>query len=308
MAKKFDATMFAKIKDSLAKQPTSNGSFANIMKFPAGHTYTLRLIPNLEDVEKTYFAHTVNQWKSLADGSFVSALSLQTFNEKDPIASVRYKLWKEWKDANPGVENKEYKGVIESKQQWFVNVYVIDDPSDPENNGTVKVLRCGPQLKKIIDTAMNEREDEFGPAIYDLSKDGCDFKIVAEKQGEYTTFIKSYFTTKSKFDLSEEEVEEIYTKIHDLEAIIPVKTEDELKQLLADHFFVGEEGADDVPARKEERKPLATKKPKAKAKEQPIAALDDSLDQDEDDMDEIPFNNPTASNTLDIDDLIDQLD
>lgn len=305
MAKKFDATMFAKIKDSLAKQPTSNGSFANIMKFPAGHTYTLRLIPNLEDVEKTYFAHTVNQWKSLADGSFVSALSLQTFNEKDPIASVRYKLWKEWKDANPGVENKEYKGTIESKQQWFVNVYVMDDPSDPENNGTVKVLRCGPQLKKIIDTAQNEREDEFGPAIYDLSKDGCDFKIVAEKQGDYTTFIKSYFTAKSKFDLTEAEADEIYTKVHDLEAIIPVKTEEELKQLLADHFFVGEE--DTVSVKEEVRKPLATKKPKTKVKEQPpIAALDDSLD--EDDMDEIPFNNPTTSNAMSIDDLIDGLD
>lgn len=301
MAKKFDATMFAKIKDSLAKQPSSNGSFANIMKFPAGHTYTLRLIPNLEDVEKTYFAHTVNQWKSLADGSFVSALSLQTFNEKDPIASVRYKLWKAWKDANPGVENKEYKGVIESKQQWFVNIYVMDDPSNPENNGTVKVLRCGPQLKKIIDTAMNEREDEFGPAIYDLSKDGCDFKIVAEQQGDFTTFIKSYFTTKTKFDLSDEEVDEIYTKVHDLEAIQSVKTEDELKQLLADHFFVGEEQADDAPVQ-EERKPLAVKKAKAapkstqKAAEQPISALND-------DLDEIPFNTGAAASD-DIDDLI----
>jgi len=301
MAKKFDATMFAKIKDSLAKQPSSNGSFANIMKFPAGHTYTLRLIPNLEDVEKTYFAHTVNQWKSLADGSFVSALSLQTFNEKDPIASVRYKLWKSWKDANPGVENKEYKGVIESKQQWFVNIYVMDDPSNPENNGTVKVLRCGPQLKKIIDTAMNEREDEFGPAIYDLSKDGCDFKIVAEQQGDFTTFIKSYFTTKTKFDLSDEEVDEIYTKVHDLEAIQPVKTEDELKQLLADHFFVGEEQADDAPVQ-EERKPLAVKKAKAtpkstqKVAEQPISALND-------DLDEIPFNTGAAASD-DIDDLI----
>jgi hypothetical protein len=302
MAKKFDATMFAKIKDSLAKQPTSSGSFANIMKFPAGHTYTLRLVPNLEDIDKTFFAHTVNQWKSLADGSFVSALSLQTFNEKDPIASVRYKLWKEWKDANPNAENSEYKGIIESKQQWFVNVYVLDDPSNADNNGAVKILRCGPQLKKIIDTAMNEREDEFGAAIYDLSKDGCDFKIVADKQGEFTTFIKSYFTTKTKFDLSEEEVDEIYEKVHDLEAVYSVKSEDELKQLLAEHFFCGESAVEEVKV--ETRKPVAAKKTtKVKKEEQPITAFEDHLD--EDDMDEIPFNNPTKVNTADsIDDLI----
>jgi hypothetical protein len=304
MAKKFDASMFAKIKDTLAKQPTSNGSFANIMKFPAGHTYTLRLIPNVEDIEKTFFAHTVNQWKSLADGSFVSALSLQTFNERDPIASVRYKLWKAWKDANPKLENKEYKGVIESKQQWFINVYVVEDPSNPDNNGTVKILKCGPQLKKIIDTAMNEREDEFGPAIYDLSKDGADFKIVADQQGDFTTFIKSYFTTKTKLDLSEDEIEEVYAAVHDLTAIIPVKTEDELKQLLSDHFFVGEEDADDAPVQ-EERTPLApvkkpAAKPAAKAKkveEQPISALND-------DLDEIPFNSGGGSDSDSIDDLI----
>lgn len=298
MAKKFDASMFAKIKDSLAKQPTSNGSFANIMKFPAGHTYTLRLVPNLDDIEKTYFAHTVNQWKSLADGSFISALSLQTFGEKDPIAGVRYKLWKAWKDANPKVENKEYKGVIESKQQWFVNVYVVEDPANPENNGQVKILKCGPQLKAIIDNAQNEREDEFGAAIYDLSKDGCDFKIVAKEQGEFTTFKDSYFTAKSKFNLSDEEVDsEIYAKVHDLTAIIPVKTEDELKQLLAVHFFVADE-AEEEP-KKEERKPLAKKPADKKKKEEkepePISALND-------DLDEIPFLDGEGSD--DIDDLI----
>lgn len=297
MAKKFDVSMFAKIKDSLAKQPTSNGSFANIMKFPAGHTYTLRLIPNIEDIDKTFFAHQVNSWKSLADGSFISALSLQTFGEKDPIATLRYKLWKEWKDANPKAENKEYKGVIDSKQQWFVNVYVVEDPSNPENNGTVKILKCGPQLKKIIDTAMNEREDEFGPAIFDLSKDGCDFKIVAAEQGEFTTFKDSYFTTKTKFKLSDEEVEsEIYAKVHDLEAVIPVKTYEELQQLLAAHFFVGEE--DTGSSQKEEKKPLPKRSPKNedKAPTQELAALND-------DLDDIPMFEESNSDG-EIDDLI----
>lgn len=308
MAKKFDASMFAKIKDNLAKQPTSGGSFANIMKFPAGHTYTLRLVPNLEDIDKTFFAHQVNSWKSLADGSFISALSLQTFGEKDPIAGVRYKLWKAWKDANPKLENKEYQGIIDSKQQWFVNVYVVEDPSDPENNGSVKVLKMGPQLKKIIDNALNEREDEFGASIFDLSKDGCDFKIVAAKQGEFTTFKDSYFTAKTKFDLSEDEVEsEIYAKLHDLEAIIPVKTEDELKQLLADHFYVGEEEEKEVV--KEERKPLAPSssgKGKAKAGKATPKVEEPEVDDIPDDSDDIPFHTEDSAE-LDINDLIKDL-
>lgn len=294
MAKKFDASMFAKIKDSLAKAPTSSGSFANIMKFPAGKTYTLRLIPNFtdDDEDKTFWAHEVHNWKSLSDGSFVSALSLKTFGEKDPISNLRWKLWKEWKAANPGKENKEYEGVIQSKQQWFANVLVLDDPETPENNGQVKIIKIGPQLKEIIDIAtIGNRSDEFGAAIFDLSKNGADFKIVAEKQGEYTTFKNSFFTLKTKFDLDEAEVDELYTKLHDLEAIIPVKTEDELKALLDEHYYCG--SGEDAPAEKEERKPLARPKvPATKSAKTREAVEEPSFDDVDDDSDDIPFEFP----------------
>ena len=51
MAKtKFSASMFDRIKDSL-KKTDGGGSFANIMKFPAGHTYTIRLIPNVDNID-----------------------------------------------------------------------------------------------------------------------------------------------------------------------------------------------------------------------------------------------------------------
>lgn len=305
--KKFDLTMFAKLKDSLAKAPTSS-SFANIMKFPQGHTYTLRLIPNLEDIDKTFFAHQVHQWNSLADGSFVSVLSLQTFGEKDPIAALRWKLYKEWKDSKPAKDAK-FEGVIQSKQQWFVNVYVIDDPANPDNNGTVKVLKMGPQLKDIIDDAMTgERADEFGAVIFDLSKDGADFKIVADKQGEFTTFKKSYFTNKTKFDLNDDEVEALYEQIHDLNAIIPVKTEDELKQLLQDHYYCGE-----APVEKEEKKEVVRPKPAVRAT--PSVVEPEPVFSDvEDDSDDIPFTFESDPDGIpdgipkDIQDLIDGLD
>ena len=259
---KFGAAMFDSIKAALNKsKDSSGGQFANIMKFPAGHTYTLRLVPNVEDPEKTFFHHWVHGWNSKATGSYMSYLGLQTMGERDPISELRWKLFKSWKEENPKAQNNEYKAEIGQKEQWLVNVYVIDDPANPENNGTVKILRMGPQLKKIIDDATEgNRADELGWDIFDLSK-GHDFKIVAEKQGDYTTFNSSFFTTKSKTVLDDEEIDKICSEIHDLEAIYAVKTYDELQDVLNEHFFVGEE--------KEERKPLKQAKKEVVVDEDP---------------------------------------
>ena len=259
---KFGAAMFDSIKAALNKgKESSGGQFANIMKFPAGNTYTLRLVPNVESPEKTFYHHWVHGWKSRATGSYMSFLGLQTIGERDPISELRWKLWKSWKEANPKAENKEYQAEISQKEQWLVNVYVVEDPSNPENNGTVKILRMGPQLKEIIDDAIEgNRADELGMDIFDLESPH-DFKIVAEEQGEYTTFKKSFFTTKSKTKLTEEEIEKIYSEVHDLEAIYSVKTYDELQESLNEHFFVGEE--------REERKPLAKVKKEIVVDEDP---------------------------------------
>lgn len=264
---KFGAAMFDSIKAALNKNSESSaGQFSNIMSFPAGHTYTLRLIPNVENPEKSLFHHWVHGWNSKASGSYMSFLGLQTFGDRDPISELRWKLWKSWKEANPKAENKEYKAEITQKEQWLVNVYVIDDPAKPDNNGTVKILRMGPQLKKIIDDATEgERSDELGWDIFDPTK-GHDFKIVADKKGEYTTFERSFITTKSKTALDEEEIDKICESLHDLEAVYSVKTYDELQEVLNEHFFVGEE--------KEERKPLK------QVKKEVVSAKDEDEDDD----------------------------
>ncbi len=292
--KKFNAMMFDQLKDSLKKTDNqSAGTFSNIMKFPAGHEYRIRLIPNVENIDETFFHHKVHSWKSNATGKFTSAISLQTFGESDPIANLRWKLFSEWKKANPnpGVDNSgnpiRFKSPIDQKEQWFVNALWVENPDNPELNGTVQILKVGPQLKEKIDAAMTgNRAEEFGAAIFDLSKGGCDFVIVAAEQGQFTTFKDSYFTTKSKLNLSDDEIEEVYTKVHDLKAVYPVKTEEELNTLLEDHFFCGEG--------KIETKKEVKAKPKAKAQK---------VEEDEEE-DNIPMD---FGNSDDVDDEVDEL-
>lgn len=296
MSKKYNASMFDKIKDTLQKsEKTTSGSFSNIMKFPAGHTYTIRLIPDVEGAEKgedkTFYSHQLHQWTSNKDGSFINALSLKTFGERDPINEVRWKLYKEWKDTEPP-EDEKFDNPIKQVDKWLVNIYVVDDPANPENNGKVKILNMGPQLKTILDDAIvGERADEFGPAVFDLSKKGADFKIKAKKQGVFTTYIESYFTDKTTLDLSDEEIDAIYEQCHDLESIYPVKTADELQELLDEHFFCDDDSVD------------APKKSLPKREDK---SVEDSL-PDEDEDDEIPMFNDKEEDS-EVNDILEELD
>tara|TARA_R110002167_G_scaffold98020_6_gene258354 strand:- start:6500 stop:7402 length:903 start_codon:yes stop_codon:yes gene_type:complete len=249
---KFDKSMFDRIKGALSKDSGSGGQFADIIKFPAGHTYVLRILPCVEEGQEALFHHWVNSWESKATGSYTSALSLRTFKENDPISNLRWKQWKAWKEANPKADNKEYQGDLSEKEQWLVNVRVLDNPAKPEENGTTKIFRFGPQIKEIIDTATEgARKDELGWEIFDPTA-GFDLKIVAEKQGVYTTYKNSFFTSKTDTVFKDGEIEEIYENLHDLNQVYPVKTYEELEGLLADHYYCGAAtgAATEAPERK----------------------------------------------------------
>lgn len=299
---KFGAAMFDSIKAALNKTETSSdGQFKDIMKFPAGHTYTVRLLPNIEDPEKTLYHHWQHGWKSKATGKYMSFIGLQTFNERDPINELRWKQWKEWKEANPNTPNNQYVSEITQKEQWLVGIYVIDDPSNAENNGTVKILRMGPQIKKLIDDATEgDRADELGWDIFDPTK-GHDLKIKATKQGDYTTFEGSFFTTKSKTVITEEEAEELCAKVPALDTIHQVKTYSELEDILNEHFYNA--GA----TKKEEKKPLKEHKKETKsvAKEEP---KEDSKEDEDDDIPMFHDSDSDSSSEEDLDALLAELD
>ena len=297
MKTKFDKeTMFSKIKGALEKN-TGGGSsaFNDVLKFKAGNTFRLRLVPNLGNPEKTLFHHKVHMWNSRSTGSFISAISLQTFGESDPIANLRWKEYKQWRDANPKADNREYDGGIQQKDQWFIKVRVMDDPVNEDNVGTVKILKMGPQLKEIVDLHLDGvKSKKHGVDIFNPEAN-IDFVIVAEEQGQYTTFKNSFFE-KDGDELTEEELEEMYSNELDMEQIYPARTAEELQQLLEEHYFCND-------GEKEERKPLAKTKPKSEAKSKPPVVEDD------DDDDDIPFDTPDdEEEDGDIDELLAGLD
>jgi len=229
----FNTKMFDSIKNALQKNAVQS-NVRNIMKFEKDKTYTVRIIPNVEQPEKTFFHYYTYDWSSFSTGQYTSALSPATFGQKCPITDAKYRILR-----NGSPEEKEKANLLRRNERWLVNVFVVDDPTTPENNGTMKIVRYGKQLHKIISDAIDgEGAEDFGARIFDLSENGVNLKVKCEQQGDYITYVSSKFTMPRKIDgLTEDKMESIYKSVFDLPSVVQTKSADELSELLDEHFF-----------------------------------------------------------------------
>tara|TARA_R110002020_G_scaffold438063_1_gene648469 strand:+ start:6226 stop:7077 length:852 start_codon:yes stop_codon:yes gene_type:complete len=230
----FNSSMFQSIKDALVSDSQKNNSTYNeIMATRPGNVYTVRLLPYSPDPVKTFFHYYNHGWTSFATGQYVQALSPQTFGERDPIAEERYRVLRTGSE-----EEKERMSAVKRLEKWLVNVYVIDDPTNPDNNGKVKMLRYGKQLHKIVTEAIEgEDAEEFGPRIFDLGSEGASLKIKVEDQGGFPTYVSSRFTTAGKLNLSEEDQKDLYENVFKLDEVFTLKSSDDLKAMLNEHYY-----------------------------------------------------------------------
>jgi gp32 DNA binding protein like len=272
MTNMINSSIFQSIKGALAQENTNNTGLSEILKTEVGNTYTVRLLP-AKDPKKTFFHFFTHGWTSYATGQYVAALSLQTFGDRDPIAEERYRVLRTGTDAE-----KEKAKTIGRSEKWLVNVFVVNDPKTPENNGKVKILRYGKQLQKIIEDAIQgEDADELGARIFDLSPNGVNLKIKVEKQGDYPSYVSSKFSMPSAIpELDDAKAAKIYDSVFELDKVFTVRSADELKGMLDEHFYVKTVKDDATPA----AQPVATTSNAAPAKssDDDIKNLLDGLD------------------------------
>ncbi len=247
--------MFNEIKESLSNKKES--PFKEIMKFEPGKTYVVRLLPNVIDPRGTIYHYYHHSWNSLCNGQFVTALCPSTYGEQCPIDQYVLKTY------NTGtIEEKSKIKTISRKENWFVNAYVISDPTNPENEGKVKVIRYGKELAKIINSAIDgEDSDEYGVRIFDVAE-GCSLKIKSEARSggpasrAFVTYTASKFTSPSKLDgMDAKKVDSLYESLIELDKIIKPKTYTELQRMMDQHFFC----VQDVNTLDEEDEPAPAK-------------------------------------------------
>ncbi len=196
----------------------------------AGNGYAvLRFLPAPEGEELPW----VRVWNHAFQGptgQWFIENSLTTLNQKDPVSEYNSQLW------NSGVESdKEIARKQKRKLQYFANVYVVSDPTNPQNEGKVMLYRFG---KKIFDKLMEAMQPEFPDETpinpFDFWE-GANFMLKIRKVDGYWNYDKSGLDAKSALKPTDEELEAIYKSQHSLaEFLAPsnFKSYDELKTRL----------------------------------------------------------------------------
>lgn len=231
---KYTNNLFESIKDAINKKTTSeNTAFRDFLKLEAGNTYLVRLIPNLQSPERTLFHYYHHIWKSVSTNQIVSVMCPNTYGESCPIDEYRSKVY-----ATKNESEIERIKPIRRNENWLCNVFVVKDPTNPENQGQVKILRLGKQLFDIISSAMSgDDSEEFGSRIFDLSENGCNLRIKVEaNEGGYPKYTSSRFTSPSALE-GVSNTEELYNSIKDLDTIFEHKSRTEITKMLNVHFL-----------------------------------------------------------------------
>lgn len=227
----FTTSMFDSIKESLSKAPTSG--FKDVLKFKPGTSCELRLLPNVKKPAETFYHYYTYGWESFATGQYINVVSPQTIGERCPVSEARYKM------RQGSAEEQEKSNKVMRREQWLVNTYVINHSEESENNDSVKILRYGKQLHKIITDAIEgEDADQFGARVFDLSENGCSFRVRCDKQGDFPTYVASKFLIPAAVPgIQESDTNKIYEQAISLNDVFPVKSYDELQEVVNEHLY-----------------------------------------------------------------------
>ena len=131
---------------------------------------------------------------------------LTTLNEKCPVCEHNNTLWNSGIEANKDVARKQKR-----KLSYIANILVVSDPSNPENEGQIKLFKFGKKIFDKITEAMNpEFADESPVNPFDMWE-GANFKLKIRNVEGYRNYDKSEFADKSALlDGDDAKLEELW--------------------------------------------------------------------------------------------------
>ena len=156
--------------------------------------------------------------------------SLTTVGQNDPVSEYNSKLW------NSGVESdKEIARKQKRKLSYYSNIYVVEDPANPQNEGKVFLYKYGKKIfDKIMEAMQPAFQDETPVNPFDFWE-GANFKLKLRKVDGYWNYDKSEFADPSALFDNDEEIEALWKteySLADFTASSNFKSYDELKTRL----------------------------------------------------------------------------
>ena len=242
----------------------------------AGNGYAvIRFLPESEGEDVPF----VRIWDHgfQGPGGWYIENSLTTLGQKDPVSEYNSMLW------NSGIEANKDKARKQKRRLSFIsNIYVIKDPSNPENEGKVFLYKYGKKIFDKLNEAMNPQfEDESPINPFDLWE-GADFKLKIRNVEGFRNYDKSELDVPAPLFDEDEQLEQVWNSQNSLvEFTDPknFKTYEELQTKL--NRVLGLDGA--APATTAESSFDA--EPPAEIPETPAAAQPELASQDDESLD-----------------------
>jgi len=195
----------------------------------AGNGYAvIRFLPEPKG-EDLPWVRTFNHGFQGVGGWYIEN-SLTTLGENDPVSEYNSTLW------NNGTEaGKEQARKQKRRLSYISNIYVVKDPSNPQNEGKVFLYRYGKKIWDKLNEAMNPAfEDETPVNPFDFWE-GADFKLKIRNVEGYRNYDKSEFDSPSALLDDDDALEKVYEGLYSLQDFLDrrhFKSYDELKSKL----------------------------------------------------------------------------
>jgi len=144
--------------------------------------------------------------------------SLTTIGQKDPVSEHNRDLWNSGNEADKDTVRKQKR-----KLSYYSNIYVVNDPANPDNEGKVFLYKYGKKIHdKIMEAMKPEFDDEEPINPFDFWS-GANFKLKIRKVEGYQNYDKSEFDKPSALFDDDDRLEKLYNNLYDLNEFLDPK-------------------------------------------------------------------------------------
>ena len=156
--------------------------------------------------------------------------SLTTTGGKDPVSDYNRELWNSGNESDKDVVRKQKR-----KLSYYSNIYVVKDPTNPQNEGKVFLFKFGKKIfDKVMEAMQPEFEDETPINPFDFWQ-GANFKLKIKKVAGFWNYDSSEFDSVSPLLDDDDALEALWKKEYSLTAITAAdqfKSYDDLEKRL----------------------------------------------------------------------------
>lgn len=219
------------------KKTDEDNRFWKLGKDKAGNGMAIiRFLPEIDEADMPVVKYFQHWFQNKDNGRFYKELCPTSPTSPDPrcpVCESNKGLW------DGSAEDKDIAGERKRKLHYISNIYVIDDPINPENNGKVFLYKYGSTIYgRLMDKLNPKFESETPLNAFDLVE-GAAFKIKGAKKAEkgkkeMYSYDGSEWMTPEDMSLRDD-IDDILNQRHSLiELVDPslFKPYDELSDLL----------------------------------------------------------------------------